>query len=152
MKVWNPIQNLVNPNPLEILSHQESLKQTKEEQTSAQICPKCKENHDEKDCIKFLFKEGKRRFVSPQPIKLSPQVDKSETKVKEKWNPMQRNNDVDKDTEKWVEEQNAFFERKREKEKGEVPARFDPKGPVKILQRRHCASATMSGQAPQRFR
>ena len=29
---------------------------------------------------------------------------------------MKRNNDVDKDTEKWVEEQNAFFERKREKQ------------------------------------
>ena len=31
---------------------------------------------------------------------------------------MERNNDVDKDTEKWVEEQNAFFERKRKKTKG----------------------------------
>ena len=52
----------------------------------------------------------------------------------------------------WVEEQNAFFECKREKQKGEVPARFDPKGPVKILQRRHYASALMSGQAPQRLK
>ena len=70
----------------------------------------------------------------------NPQVDKSETKAEEKWNPMERNNDVDKDTEKWVEEQNAFFERKWEKQKGEVPARLDPKGPVKILQRRCYAS------------
>ena len=52
----------------------------------------------------------------------------------------------------WVEEQNAFFECKREKQKGEVPARFDLKGPVKILQRRHYASALMSGQAPQRLK
>ena len=42
--------------------------------------------------------------MSPQPIKSDPQVDKSETKVKEKWNSMDRNNNVDKDTEKWVED------------------------------------------------
>ena len=65
---------------------------------------------------------------------------------------MKRNNDVDKDTEKWVEEQNAFFERKREKQKGEVPARFDPKGPVKILDRKCYSSALISGQAPERLK
>ena len=57
---------------------------------------------------------------------------------------MERNNNVDKETEKWVEEQNAFFEKKREKQRDEVPARFDPKGPVTILQRRCYASASMS--------
>ena len=106
---------------------------TKEEQTSAKICPKYKGNHDERYCTKFLFKEEKQGSVSPQPIKSNPQVDKSETKVREKWNPMERNNDVDKDTEKWVEEQNAFFEKKREEQRDEVPAKFDPKGPVTIL-------------------
>ena len=111
-------------------------------------CPKCKGNHDKKDCTKFLFKEEKERSVSPQPIKSNPWVDKSETKVEEKWDSMKRNNGVDKDTEKWVEEQNAFFERKKEKLKGEVPARFDPKGPVKILRRRCYASASMLGQVP----
>ena len=65
---------------------------------------------------------------------------------------MERKNNVDKDTEKWVEEQNAFFEKKREKQRDEVPARFDPKGPVTILQRRHYASASVSGQAPQRLK
>ena len=78
-------------------------------------------------------------------------MDKSETKVKEKWSPVERNNNVDKDTEKWVKEQNAFFEKKREKQSDEVPARFDPKGPVTILQRRHYASAPMPSQAPQRL-
>ena len=125
---------------------------TKEEQTSAKICPKCKGNHDERDCTKSLFKGEKQRSISPQPIKSNPQVDKRETKVKEKWNPMERNNDVDKDTEKWMEEQNAFFEKKREKQRDEVPARFDPKGPVTILQRRHYTSAPVSGQAPQRLK
>ena len=90
--------------------------------------------------------------MSPQPIKSNPQVGKSETKVKEEWKSMERNNNVDKDTEKWVEEQNAFFEKKREKQGDEVPTRFDPKGPVTILQRRHYASVPMSGQEPQRLK
>ena len=37
---------------------------TKEEQTSDKICPKCKGNHDERDCAKFLFKEEKWVCVS----------------------------------------------------------------------------------------
>ena len=77
---------------------------TKQEQTSAKICPKCKGNHDEIDCTKFLFKEEKQGSISPRPIKSNPQVNKSETKVKEKWNSIERNHDIDKDTEKWVEE------------------------------------------------
>ena len=51
-----------------------------------------------------------------------------------------------------MEEQNTFFEKKREKLSDEVPARFDPKGPVTSLQRRHYASAPMSGQVPQRLK
>ena len=76
MRVWNPIQSLVNSNPLGIPDH-----------------------HDERDCTKFIFKKEKQGSVSPQPIKSNPQVGRSETKVKEKWNPMERNNNVDKDTE-----------------------------------------------------
>ena len=56
---------------------------------------------------------------------------------------MERNNNVDKDTKRWVEEQNAFFEKKMEKQSDEVPARFDPNGPVTILQMRHYASVPM---------
>ena len=59
---------------------------------------------------------------------------------------------MDKDTERWVEEQNTFFKRKKEKQKGEIPAGFDPKGPVRILQRRCYASTLMPGQAPQRLK
>ena len=126
--------------------------ETREKHAPAKVCPKCKGNHDERDCTKFIFKEEKQGSVSPQPIKSDPQVDKSETKVKEKWNSMDRNNNVDKDTEKWVEEQNTFFEKKRQKQGDEVPPRFDPKGPVTILQRRHYASVPMSSQIPQRLK
>ena len=125
----------------------------KEEQSSAKICPNCKGNHDERDCTKEKkTKEEKQGSISPQPVKSDPQVNKSEIKVKEKWNPVERNYDVDKDTEKWVEEQNAFFEKKREKQSNEVPVRFDPKVPVTILQRRCYAFASMPGQVPQRLK
>ena len=79
-------------------------------------------------------------------------MDKNQTKVNKKWNPVERNKNVDKDTEKWVEEQNTFFEKKKEKQSDEVPARFDPKGPVTILQRRHYASPSMPGQVPRRLK
>ena len=48
------------------------------------ICPKCRGNHDEKDCPKFLFKEETERPVPPEPVKQSLQTDKSEAKVEEK--------------------------------------------------------------------
>ena len=41
---------------------------------------------------------------------------------------------------------------KGKKQKDEVPARFDPKEPVTILQRRHYTSALTSGQVPQRLK
>ena len=88
--------------------------ETKEEQTCVKICLQCKGNHDENDCMKFLFKKRKEVSASPQPIKPN-QTDKSEAKVEEKWDPMRRDNDVDKDTQRWVEEQNAFFKRKNKR-------------------------------------
>ena len=90
--------------------------------------------------------------MSPQPIKSDLQVNKSETKVKETWNSIDENNNTDKNTEKWVEEQNTLFLKKREKEGDEVPPRFEPKGPITILQRRHHASVPISSQIPQRLK
>ena len=42
--------------------------ETKEEQSSAKVCLKCKGNHDERDCTKFPFKKEKQGSISPQPI------------------------------------------------------------------------------------
>ena len=65
---------------------------------------------------------------------------------------MDENNNVDKNIEKWVEEQNTLFEKKREKQGDEVPPGFEPKGPITILQRRHYASVPISSQIPQRLK
>ena len=53
----------------------------REKQTPVKACPKCKGNHDERDCTKFIFKEEKYGSMSPQSIKSGPQIEKSETKV-----------------------------------------------------------------------
>ena len=35
------------------------------EQSPVKICPKCRGNHDGKDCSKFLFKEEREAYTSP---------------------------------------------------------------------------------------
>ena len=37
----------------------------KDEQSPVKICPKCRGNHDEKDCSKFLFKKKERSLYLP---------------------------------------------------------------------------------------
>ena len=130
---------------------------TKGERAPDKICPTYKGNHDEKDCLKFLFKEEKEEAIPPQTGRQSLQADKSEAKIEEKWDPVKEDSAIDKDTEKWVEEQNEFFEKEKErkekqKQKEEVPAKFEPKGPVKILQRQRYASTIIPGQTPRRPR
>ena len=59
---------------------------------------------------------------------------------------------IKKDTEKWVEEQNKFFKKEKEKQKEGVPVEFEPRGPVKILQRQKYASTTRPNQIHRRPR
>ena len=59
----------------------------KDKQSPVKICPKCRGNHDEKDCSKFLFKKEREEIIPPQSVKQSLQTDKSEAKVEEKWEP-----------------------------------------------------------------
>ena len=47
--------------------------ETRKKQTPTKVCPKCKGNHDEGDCKKFIFKEEKQGSMSPQPMKSDPQ-------------------------------------------------------------------------------
>ena len=110
----------------------------KDEQIPVKICLKCTGDHDEKDCSKFLFKEGREEVIPPQPGKQSLQVDKSEAKAEEKWDPVKEDSAIDKDTEKFFKEEKERKE--KEKQKEGVPAMFEPKGPVRILQRHRYTS------------
>ena len=59
---------------------------------------------------------------------------------------------IKKDTEKWVEEQNEFFKKENEKQKEGLPVKFEPRGPIKILQRKKYTSTTIPNQVPRRPR
>ena len=50
-------------------------------------------------------------------MKQSLQTDKSEAKVEEKWELGKKDSVIKKDTEKWVEEQNEYFRKEKEKQK-----------------------------------
>ena len=70
---------------------------------------------------------------------------------------MKEDSVIDKDTEKWVEELNRFSKiekerREKEKQREGVPAKFEHKGPVKILQRQRYAFIIIPGQTPRRPR
>ena len=59
--------------------------EAKDEQTPVKICPKCRGNHEEKDCPKSLFKEEREEVIPTPPAKQSLQADKGEAKIEEKW-------------------------------------------------------------------
>ena len=118
----------------------------KDEQSPVKTCSKCRGNHDEKNCSKFLFKEEREKLIPPQSVKQNLQTDKSVAKVEKKWEPGEKDSVIKKDTEKWVEEQNEYF--KEEKQKEGIPVKFEPTGSVKILQRQKYASTTIPNQIP----
>ena len=71
-------------------------------------------------------------------MKQNLQRDKSEAMVEEKWELEKKDRFIKKDTEKWVEEQNEYFRKEKEKQKEGVPVKFEPRRPVKILQTKIC--------------
>ena len=79
-------------------------------------------------------------------MKQSLQTDKSEAKVEEKWEPGKKDSVIKKDTERWVEEQNEYFKKEKQRQKEGVPVKFESRGPVKILQRQKYASTTIPNQ------
>ena len=55
---------------------------------------------------------------------------------------------MDKNTEQWVNDQNKFWEKKRESLEGTIPKVFEPQGPVRILQRGKKLQLEMVKQTP----
>ena len=146
MKVWNHIQNLKPPRSLKPPRVPKS--KIKDEQIPPKVCPKCKGDHEEKDCTKFLFKKGKEEIISPKIEKQVSEANKSEKKSKE-------GKPIGKDTEKWVKEQNKLFEKEREKrqrkeQKEGIPVKFEPIGPetfccVRIRWYPECRTQVLTG-------
>ena len=117
---------------------------------SSKTCPKCKGNHDEKDCTKVLLKEIEKETPLSKDSRGVPKEDRRE--LGPKWNFQKGKTVIDKDTEEWVDEQNKFWEegkkrREREKQKESIPSI-----PVKGLHRGKQPMIVIPSQTPKRPR
>ena len=79
------------------------------------------------------LRRGRENLVSPKPNETTPKELEKDSDVK-RGHPKEGNG-VDKNTEQWVNDQNKFWEKKRESLEETIPKVFEPQGPVKILQR-----------------
>ena len=99
-------------------------------------------------------KENKDRKVVPPEKKQDPSIGKKSGKNYESWNFESSGNIVDKKTARWIEEQNEFLGKQKEKEfekdRKEIdPPVFNPNGPVKVLQKQRLHLRTGNEQTPQ---
>ena len=99
-------------------------------------------------------KENKDRKVVLPGKKQDPSIGKKSGKNDEKWDFESSENPVDKKTARWIEEQNEFLGKQKEKEferdkKERDPPVFNPSGPIKVLQKQKATHHTGYDQPPQ---
>ena len=98
--------------------------------------------------------ENKDRKEASLEKRLDHDIGKKSGKHDENWNSESSKNPMDKKTAKWIEEQNEFLGKQKEKEfekdkKERDPPVFNPNGPVKVLQKPRAAHHTGYEQPPQ---
>ena len=98
--------------------------------------------------------ENKDRKEVPLEKRQDPGTGKRNGKNDKKWDSKSPKNLIDKKTAKWIEEQNEFLGKQKEKEfekdkKERDPPIFNPNGPVKVLQKPRAAHHTGCEQPPQ---
>ena len=99
-------------------------------------------------------KENKERKEAPSEKKQDPGMGKKSSKNDKRWDFESPKNTVDKKTARWIEEQNEFLGKQKEKEferdkKERDPPVFNPNGPVKVLQKPRATHHTGYEQPPQ---
>ena len=99
-------------------------------------------------------KENKDRKEASLEKRLDHDIGKKSGKHDENWNSGSSKNPIDKKTAKWIEEQNEFLGKQKEKEfekdkKERDPPVFNPNGPVKVLQKPRAAHHAGYEQPPQ---
>ena len=99
-------------------------------------------------------KENKDEKVVPPEKKQDPSIGKKSGKNDEKWDFESSENLVDKKTARWIEEQNEFLGKQKDKEferdkKERDPPVFNPNGPIKVLQKQRATHHTGYEQPPQ---
>ena len=131
--------------------------------------PKVEENNEgtlKKECLSFrgdynkgkypklILNENEVGIVVPQEERQVPEIDKKKVKNDERWDFESPGNLAGKKTARWIEEQNEFLGRQKEKEFGENrkerdPSIFEPSGPIKVLQKQRANLRTRYEQIPQ---
>ena len=99
-------------------------------------------------------KENKEGKEAPSEKKQDPVIGKKSGKNDKRWDVESLKNPVDKKTARWIEEQNEFLGKQKEKEferdkKERDPPVFNPNGPVKVLQKPRATHHTGYEQPPQ---
>ena len=98
-------------------------------------------------------KENKDRKEAPPEKKQDPGIGKKSGKNDERWDFESPEDPVDKKTARWIEEQNEFLGKQKEKferdKKERDPPVFHPNGPIKVLQKQRATHHTGYGQPPQ---
>ena len=99
-------------------------------------------------------KENKDKKEAPPEKKQDPDIGKKGGKKDERWDTESSENPVDKKTARWIEEQNEFLGKQKEKEferdkKERDPPVFKPNGPIKVLQKQRATYHTGYEQPPQ---
>ena len=98
-------------------------------------------------------KENKVGMVDPQEKKQAPEIDKKNSKNGERWDFESPENLVDKKTARWIEEQNEFLGKQKEKEferdrKERDPPIFNPSGPVKVYRSKELTTILVMNKHP----
>ena len=113
-------------------------------------------NGDSKEgkCPEVSHEENKDRKEASLEKRPDPDIRKKNSKNDKEWNFKSPENTVDRKTAKWIEEQNEFLGKQKEKEfekdkKERDPPVFNPNGPVKVLQRSRATHHTGYEQLPQ---
>ena len=92
--------------------------------------PKSEEDQEEG---KGPLRRAKEKLVLPKQEGITPKELGKDTEAKR--DHPKEGNKVDKNTEQWVNDQNKFWENKRESLEETIPKVFEPQSPIRILQR-----------------
>ena len=126
----------------------------KNEGTLKKECPSFRGDYNEGEYPELILKENEVGIVVPQDERQAPEIDKKNDKNDEKWDFESPRNLADKKTARWIEEQNEFLGKQKEREFREIrkvrdPSVFEPSGPIRVLQKQRANPHTKYEQIPQ---
>ena len=124
------------------------------EGTLKKECPSFRGDYNEGKYPELILKESEVGIVVPQGERQAPETDKKNDRNDERWDFESPRNLTDKKTARWIEEQNEFLGKQKEREFQENrkvgdPSVFEPSGPIRVLQKQRANPHTKYEQIPQ---